>query len=105
MRDDEWEREILDAVVRGPDPSMLPSGGSFEEIALQGSSPKTTITVRVRLVAPPRVLELGFPLWDDRSHPEYQDPDGDTENPTSAATVILANVMEDAARRYRPRQP
>ena len=103
-RDDEWEREILDAVVRSADPSTLPSGGSFEEIALQGSFPKTTITVRVRLAGPPRVLDLGFRLWDDRGRPDYRGPDGDTEDPSSAATVILANVMEDAARRHRPRQ-
>jgi len=99
-RDDEWEREILDAVVRAADPSVLPSGGSFEEIALQASFPKTIITVRVRLGTPPRVLDLWFPLWDDSGHPEYQGPDGDTEDPSSAATVILANVMEDTARRH-----
>jgi hypothetical protein len=102
MRDDGWELELLDAVRRSADStSWLPAGVYFEEVGLRGVFPDTTLVVRLRTSDPSRTQEFSFPLWDDLGQPEYRDLEGDREDVTSAATLVLTNVMEGAGRRYQ----
>ncbi len=106
MGDDAWERDLLEAVERAADPGgWLPEGGSFDEITLQGDFPETVLRISVRFADPPRSDHMTSPFWDVHGRPQYRDPDGETEDVQSAASEILTNVMENAGRGARRRQP
>ncbi len=106
MGDDSWERDLLEAVKDAAGPSgWLPAGGSFDEIALQGDFPETVLRISFSIADPARSDAMTFPLWDVHERPQYRGPDGETEDVQSAASEILTNVMENAGRGARRRQP